>query len=448
MKQTITYTLVLLTAILVSFGFSTLDEKGKVHLKVTKEENGEKSVFEKVYTDMDELRGDTELKDFDVLVDQWANDQKHVFIHKSHDGADGQKKIIIKKTIDGDKEFTWISDEDENIHEEDKHVIIMTDDGDEEIIEIKGEKIIKIKTDGDEKVYTVTSEGDGEHKMVWIDEDGNKTELTEENIEKVLKDHPDVDKLEIHKKIEVISSDDNDGEKSVFIMKGVGTDTAEIEVKVEKEIDEDGNEVIKNKKVWITKDGKKVELNDEDAYDFKTDGDNITIKIDGKTIDIADFSDGAFDGDEMVFVTTKNSGSEGGRQTMNINIEEKNGEKFIEIDIKRNSSLNVTISEILKNDASLNDVDFSLKNNLKAPQLKYYPNPNNGKFNLTFALEQKEDVTVKVIDILGHEVYKEKLLDFNGVYDNEINLIGKEKGIYILQITQKKKALTRKILIE
>ncbi len=55
---------------------------------------------------------------------------------------------------------------------------------------------------------------------------------------------------------------------------------------------------------------------------------------------------------------------------------------------------------------------------------------------------------MKVMDILGNEVYKEKLMDFNGVYDNEINLIGREKGIYILQISQKKKALTRKILIE
>ena len=52
------------------------------------------------------------------------------------------------------------------------------------------------------------------------------------------------------------------------------------------------------------------------------------------------------------------------------------------------------------------------------------------------------------MDILGNEVYKEKLLDFSGIYDNEINLTGKQKGIYILQISQKKKTFTRKILIE
>ena len=52
------------------------------------------------------------------------------------------------------------------------------------------------------------------------------------------------------------------------------------------------------------------------------------------------------------------------------------------------------------------------------------------------------------MDILGKEVYKEKILDFTGSYENEINLSGKEKGVYILQVNQKKKALTRKILIE
>ncbi|MCK5101587.1 MAG: T9SS type A sorting domain-containing protein, partial [Cyclobacteriaceae bacterium] len=130
------------------------------------------------------------------------------------------------------------------------------------------------------------------------------------------------------------------------------------------------------------------------------------------------------------------------------NIEEKNGEQFIEIDIKRTDNLNVTISEILEDDTSLDGIDYSLKNNLKPSQLNYYPNPNNGRFNLKFMLDQKGEVTIKVMNILGNEVYKEKLLDFNGTYDNQIDLTGKEKGIYILQIIQKRKALTRKILIE
>jgi hypothetical protein len=108
----------------------------------------------------------------------------------------------------------------------------------------------------------------------------------------------------------------------------------------------------------------------------------------------------------------------------------------------------VTISEIMKTDVSFKDIDFSIKNNLKPSELNYYPNPNDGKFNLKFNLDQKGEVIVKVLDILGNEIYKETLLDFNGIYDNQLDLTGHEKGIYVLQVQQGRKALSRKILIE
>lgn len=448
MKQTITYSLLLLAALVVSFGFSTIDEKGKVHLKVTKEENGEKSVFEKSYANMEALKSDEELKNFDKLVGNWADANNHIFIHENHHDEDIQKKVIIKKKIDGDEEFIWVSDGDEEIHEGEKHIIIKKKgEGDEEI-EIEGEKVIEIKTDGEEKVFTITSEGNGDHTMVWVDEDGNKTELTEENIKKIAEDG---EKIEIHKNITVITSDDeHGGEENVFIMKVDDEDETKIEVQVEKEVDADGNDVIKEKKVWMIKDGEKVELDDENSFEFKTEGDNITIKVNNETIDIADFENGNIEGaNVMVFKSKDGNGEESGtKQTMNINVEEKNGEKFIEIDIKRNAALNVTITEILKNDASFQSVNVDLKNNLKPAELNYYPNPNNGIFNLKFKLDRQDELTVKVMDILGNEVYKEKLLDFSGIYDNEINLTGKQKGIYILQISQKKKTFTRKILIE
>lgn len=502
MKQTITYILMLFAAIAISFGFSTVSNEGKVHLKVTKEENGQHAVFEKTYDNMEALKADEELKTFDVLINDWTDDQNHMFIHEDHDGEEGHKKVIIKKRIDGDEEFTWTTEEEE-IHEGEKHIIIKKKGSDEEIIEVEGEKIIKIKTDGDEQIFTITSKSEGDGTMVWIDEDGKKTELTEEHIEKmaeggekvvvqkkikvitsnddeeknvfIIKEDSDGEMVwidedgnktklseekiaelkekhkesgDVHKKVEVIVSGEDDEKKQVIIMKGDDEDMTDIEVEVEKEIDDDGNEVIKDKKVWITKDGERVELDDENAFEFKTEGDNITIKVDDETIDIADFSNGKFEGENVMVFKTKASGEKGMKQTMDVSIEEKDGEKYIEIDIKRDAEMNVTISDILKNDDALSEAKFDLKNNLKASQLSYYPNPNNGKFNLKFSLDHKDEVTVSVLDILGNRIYNEKLMDFEGLYDNEINLLGKESGIYILQISQKKKALTRKILIE
>lgn len=438
--------MLLLAIIMVSLGFSPIDEQEKVHLKVTKEENGEKTIFEKAYATMDELKADEELKNFDVLVDQWANEKNHQMMHVEQADHDGEKTIIIKEKIDSDVNFTWISDDGEEIHEgDDYQIVIMQKDGKEETI-IKEEKVIKIKTDGDNNEITIKIDSDGEHNMVFVDEDGNKTKLSDEHIEKMIQGDLDEEGDEIHKKIEVIVSDDGDGEQMVIVKEIDEDETKEIEIEVEKEIGEDGEEKIIEKKVWITKDGKKVELDEGNDFQFETEGDRITIKMDGETIDLKEKSEG----DQVIVVKRKRAEGEndGFSQSMNINVEENNGEKFIEIDIKRSSVLNVTISDIIKDDAALSGVDYSLKSNLKPSELKYYPNPSNGRFDLKFKLDQQKEVTVKVMDILGNEIYKETIIDFNGSYDNQIDLTGKEKGIYILQIIQKKKALSQKILIE
>lgn len=436
MKRTFTNSLITLFVVIISLGFSLLDEKGSVHLKVIKNENGEKSVFEKIYSSMDELKADKEFKEFDVLLDRWANEKDHKTDLNSRGDNKFNYKIVIGKKIGGEGDLSWISEDDEEIHERDKHIIIRYKDGEDEIIDVKKEKTVEIK------------KGDGDHNMISIDEEENKTEITDEDIEKMIKESDEGKHTEIHKKVEVITSDDEDG-KIMVIVKEVDVDPdIEIDLEVKKEISEEGKEKIIEKKVWITKDGKKIELDEENDYDFETDGDQIKITIDDETMKITDFSDGNNEGDEVMVFQGKGEGNEDVKQIMNVNIEEKDGEQFIEIDIKRTNNLNVTISEILKDDVSLEDIDYSLKNNLKPSQLNYYPNPNNGIFNLKFTLDQKEEVTVKVIDILGNEVYKELLLDFKRTYDNQIDLKGKVKGIYILQIIQKRKSLTRKILVE
>jgi hypothetical protein len=427
---------------MVSMAFATLDEKGKVNLKVTKEENGQLQVFEKQYNSMDELKADEELKQFDVLVEEWANENNSHFTFSSGDKKDGEKTIIIKKKIGDNDEMTWIADDMEEMAEKEHKMVFKSKDGQVE------KNVIRIKTDDGDEEFTMKLEGDGEHKMVWIDESGNKTELTQENIEKMISEDDANELTKTHKKIEIITSDDDDGNVEVIVSDGKNDHTIEVEAEVSKEVDENGVEKIIDKKVWVTKDGEKVALDDDDNYEFKSDGNTFTIKVEKESVESADFSGGKFEGDKVMVFRNKVDGDPGTKLTMNINIDEKDGEKFIEIEIKRNKSANVTISELQKEDSSLKDINYSLKNNLKPSQLNYYPNPNTGRFTLNFVLDQKDEVTVAVMDILGKEVYKEKLLDFQGTYDNQIDLSGKEKGIYILQISQKKKTLTRKILIE
>ncbi len=487
MKHTITKFTILFSVITLIYGFTFLYDTGKVHLKVSKQVNGEKSVFEKTYENMEALKADEELKGLDPLVNDW--------IKNNSEG------LNIGERLSGS---TWIS-EDGKHGDRERNIIIKEKGNDEEDVESEIEKIIKIKTGDGEKVFTVTTKGSENHNMVFVDENGNKTELNEDTLEDMPEEGKD---RNIIKRIEVITSDNKDpkkmtvkvksdedkewvwiddagnetkltnekleelhenrqaagenhrkikvivkesestGNEDIIIMNNKNEEVSEIEVEVEKEIGDDGEEVIKDKKVWITKNGEKVQIDDENAFKFKTEGDEITVIVDGKELDLTDFSEGEYNGDKDVFISRKSDGKGDIKQTMNVQVEKKHGETYIEIEIKRDESKNVTISEIAKSDNSLKDINFSIKNNLKPSELQYYPNPNDGKFNLRFNLDQKGEVMVKVLDILGNEVYKETILDFDGIYDNELNLTGREKGIYILQIRQGRKALSRKILIE
>ena len=107
MKQIITKPIILFSLITFIYGFTFSSDGGKIHLKVSKFENGEKSVFEKTYENIEALKADTELKSFDLLIDDWITNQN----------------IIIGKRIEGSDNFTWIG-KDENIQDGPKHIII------------------------------------------------------------------------------------------------------------------------------------------------------------------------------------------------------------------------------------------------------------------------------------------------------------------------------------
>lgn len=93
-------------------------------------------------------------------------------------------------------------------------------------------------------------------------------------------------------------------------------------------------------------------------------------------------------------------------------------------------------------------VNTAGKNTLEIEKLDFYPNPNNGKFNLIFTLQEKGKTKVTVFDSNGKAVYKEVLPDFNGTYNKEIDISGKGKGQYFLNIEQGNKVINKKLIIQ
>lgn len=85
---------------------------------------------------------------------------------------------------------------------------------------------------------------------------------------------------------------------------------------------------------------------------------------------------------------------------------------------------------------------------LNLANMSFYPNPNTGKFNLSFSLPEKGDAEVTILNTEGKVVYTEKLPAFSGNYDQEIDISKQAKGIYFVKVEQGKNSQVKKIVLE
>ncbi len=85
---------------------------------------------------------------------------------------------------------------------------------------------------------------------------------------------------------------------------------------------------------------------------------------------------------------------------------------------------------------------------LKIEKMNFYPNPSNGKFNLSFNLPDKGDAEVNILNMEGKSVFTEKLIGFTGNYEREIDISKNAKGIYFVRVEQGKHAQVKKIVLD
>ncbi len=85
-----------------------------------------------------------------------------------------------------------------------------------------------------------------------------------------------------------------------------------------------------------------------------------------------------------------------------------------------------------------------------AEQLKIFPNPTDGKFQLTLKYEGNEKVTAKVYDITGKviEDISSELVKEESSITAHVDLKDARSGIYFLRIQMGSKLLTKKIIVK
>ncbi|MFD2245483.1 T9SS type A sorting domain-containing protein [Pontibacter ruber] len=93
-------------------------------------------------------------------------------------------------------------------------------------------------------------------------------------------------------------------------------------------------------------------------------------------------------------------------------------------------------------------VEVKPKEELKVEEISFYPNPNNGRFTLNFALDKKATTVVRIMDSKGNEVFVDTVEKLSGEYNREIDLGPFGPGIYYLQVAQGKRYHTKKIVVQ
>ncbi len=88
-----------------------------------------------------------------------------------------------------------------------------------------------------------------------------------------------------------------------------------------------------------------------------------------------------------------------------------------------------------------------VENNLKLDDLKFYPNPNDGAFKVSFSSQSKEPIYLRVFDLNGRKVFEEKS-NGGGEFSTDVDLANEQKGTYIFNIEQNNKSISKKILVK
>ena len=86
---------------------------------------------------------------------------------------------------------------------------------------------------------------------------------------------------------------------------------------------------------------------------------------------------------------------------------------------------------------------------LELEDLTFYPNPSkNGKIKVRFSTPSENNLSIKVSNLEGKEVFSRYFESFSGRYAETIDLSGQKEGIYLLEISQGKKRLTKKLVVD
>lgn len=149
---------------------------------------------------------------------------------------------------------------------------------------------------------------------------------------------------------------------------------------------------------------------------------------------------------EEAFRSLEESGQLSPEELQEIRQEFDDASRQIERDIRIFISVDEVSTEEAEDFNKSTNETLPLENNLTAEEVSVFPNPSMGVINLSFNLPERGNTTVQVFDKTGQTLFLESLSEFQGAYNNQIDLADFAQGTYFVKVTQNGKSFTKKII--
>jgi len=194
------------------------------------------------------------------------------------------------------------------------------------------------------------------------------------------------------------------------------------------------------------------EKDDEHMIKFFSDADSnkMVHKYEIKIVKEGELSEDRIDIKKDMLILRDDEGNvsirQGGKDEKMVWISDEN-KKAKKIMISKSEISKASISDISPGDEDFSDFSLEGIPSLSLKNINYYPNPNEGEFTLTFT-GSKKPVIVRILDHKGNLMYEENVENFSGTFNKVVNVKSFDRGVYLLQIHQQGKALSKKLKLE
>lgn len=388
-------------------------------------------------------------------------EKKKIVIVKEMIDKDGKKTVkkIVKENdeteefeIDGENGQITIKIEDGGTDEEE--MIIIHNNGKDNVKIMKGDALFENinvnvnEVDGEKEVQIRITNKDGEEEVIEWKGDG---EIPAEIREKM--------------NIEILGMDDMEKDGIFFFHEG-GKNSGFLGVQMESEKGSDE----------VT-DGVEIEevIENSAAEEAGLEKGDILKKVNGKDIkkmgDVISALDDTKAGDKVEVVYKRNGKTKSTTATLkerehkviirndfDFDWEEKDGDRVIILEgdedgkkIIKMEKEKIIIKEMREGDEVEVEVEIEeIPEGQEADflqEIDIFPNPAEDILKIRFTANKK-DTKLRIVDTNGKEIYSKNLNKFDGEFEEEISLKNAARGTLILSIEQGKKIFTEKIILK